>query len=241
MKNSSISWTTNTFNPWIGCAKASPGCANCYAKAQMDDRLRRVQWGPCGTRVRTSSQNWATPRKWNAEAAKTGLRQKVFCASLADVFEPRPDLAGWRDELHVLISETPHLDWQILTKRPEVAADYYRQHPLPSNVWLGTSVEDRCRAEQRIPVLRQIPASVRFLSIEPLLEDLGDVDFDGIDWVIVGGESGRAPRPMQVEWVRTIRDQCASKNIPFFFKQWSGRTPKRMGRFLDGKEHSAFP
>ena len=241
MEDSKIAWTNHTFNPWIGCTKVSPGCAHCYAKAQQDDWLRKVEWGPNGTRVRTGPDTWAKPHEWNRAAQRTGTRLKVFCSSLADVFEDRAELAPWRDEVHALIAETPHLDWQLLTKRPEIAAEYYRTHPIPTNVWLGTSVEDRDRAAQRIPVLRQIPATVRFLSIEPLLEDLGDVDFTGVNWVIVGGESGRHYRPMEAEWVRPIRDQCEAKGIAFFFKQWAAPHAGDNGHMLDGKEHHTFP
>lgn len=241
MEDSKIAWTNHTFNPWIGCTKVSPGCFNCYAKSQQADWLRKVEWGPKGTRVRTSPETWAKPREWNLAAQRSGTRLRVFCSSLADVFEDRAELAPWRDEVHALIEQTPNLDWQILTKRPGVAAEYYRTHPTPRNVWLGTSVEDRTRAEQRIPVLRQIPASVRFLSIEPLLEDLGDVDLTGIDWVIVGGESGRHYRAMEAEWVRPIRDQCGTRGIPFFFKQWSGSRAGSNGHVLDDREHRAFP
>ncbi|MFT3829851.1 MAG: phage Gp37/Gp68 family protein [Opitutaceae bacterium] len=241
MEDSKIAWTNHTFNPWIGCTKISPGCAHCYAKAQQDDWLRKVEWGPDGTRLRTGPDTWAKPHEWNREAQRTGTRLRVFCSSLADVFEDRAELAPWRDEVHALIAETPQLDWQILTKRPEIAAEYYRTHSIPKNVWIGTSVEDRVRAEQRIPVLRPIPATVRFLSIEPLLEDLGDVDFTGIDWVIVGGESGRHFRTMHADWVRPIRDQCLAKGISFFFKQWAASHAGDNGHVLDGKEYRAFP
>ncbi len=207
----------------------------------MADWLHRVKWGPGGTRVKTRPEAWEKPRKWNLNAQKAGIRLRVFCASLADIFEDRPDLAPWRDEVHDLIEETPHLDWQLLTKRPQVAADYYCRRSIPENVWIGTSVEDRTRALERIPWLRKIPARVRFLSIEPLLEDLGPVDFDGVNWVIVGGESGRLHRPLQASWVRPIRDQCDAKGIPFFFKQWSARKADGNGHLLDGKEYQAFP
>jgi protein gp37 len=207
----------------------------------MATRFKKVGWGPDATRVRTSPANWKTPRKWDAQAAGSGKRFRVFCASLADVFEERADLAPWRDDLHELIRDTPNLDWLVLTKRPELAASYYRDNPIPANVWLGTTAEDRRRAIERIPILAQVPAKVRFLSIEPLLDDLGLLDLSSIHWVIVGGESGPWARPMKPEWVRPIRDQCAKKEIPFFFKQWSGRVTKPLGRELDGIVHSAFP
>jgi protein gp37 len=240
MENSSIAWTHHTFNPWIGCSRVSPGCEHCYAETLMDTRYHRAKWGPTGTRVRTSEDNWAKPKKWNAKASALGVRYRVFCASLADVFEPRPELATWRDELHELVRDTPNLDWLVLTKRPEVAADYYGRNGIPGNVWIGTTVEDRDRAEKRIPILRSIPARVRFLSVEPLLGDLGDLDLTGIAWVIVGGESGPGFRAMAPEWARNVREQCERRNTPFFFKQWSGRSPAK-NPALDGKLHAAYP
>ena len=241
MKNSTISWTDHTFNPWIGCAKCSPGCAHCYAETMMGQRWKRAIWGPRGTRVRTSELSWRQPKRWNAEASENGTRYRVFSASLADVFENRDDVAVWRDDLHALIDQTPQLDWLLLTKRPEQAARYYETHPLPSNVWLGTSVEDRSRAAERIPVLASIPATVRFLSCEPLLEDLGSVPLHNIDWLIAGGESGNGFRPVEAQWLRNLRDQCAAADVPFFFKQWGGRTPKKSGNLLDGQVHDSVP
>lgn len=239
MKNSTIQWTDHTFNPWQGCAKVSPGCLHCYAETMVDKRFKRAKWGVNGTRVRT--QDWSGPRKWNAEAAAKRTRYRVFCASLADVFEDRAELKPWRAELHQLIRDTPHLDWLLLTKRPEVAADYYSGHAMPSNVWLGTSVENPAVARERIPILAGIPAKVRFLSCEPLLEDLGDLPLKGIDWVIVGGESGPGFRPIEIPWITAIRDQCRKAGVAFFFKQWGGLRPKALGRELDGVTHDGFP
>ena len=207
----------------------------------MAQRYRRVIWGPRGTRVRTSDLNWRQPKRWDREAAATGIRPRVFSASLADIFEDREDLTAWRDDLHALIAETPHLDWLLLTKRPEHAARYYATHALPSNVWLGTSVEDRQRAAERIPILKAVPATIRFLSCEPLLEDLGDIKLDGIDWVIAGGESGHGFRPVEAGWLRNLRDRCAAQAVPYFFKQWGGRTPKMAGHLLDGAVHKDIP
>ena len=241
MKNSKITWTDHTFNGWIGCTKVSPGCRNCYACTMMDTRYGRVQWGPCGTRQRTSVQYWRQPLRWNAEAKEAGVRHRVFSASLADVFEKRDELIHWRNELHDLIRRTPFLDWLLLTKRPEVAADYYRWHDMPDNVWLGTSVENQATAGARIRILTNIPARVRFLSIEPLLEEIPNIDLTGISWVIVGGESGPKCRPMMAEWVRSLRDQCQAAATPFFFKQWGGLRPKTNGNLLDGLVHEEFP
>jgi protein gp37 len=241
-----IAWCDHTFNPWIGCSKVSPGCANCYAEELMDTRYGRVQWGVNGTRVRTSESNWKQPYKWNRKAEAEGVRKRVFCASLADVFEDRPELVAWRSDLFAMIDSTPWLDWLLLTKRPENIKrlwpfGWYEDKGGPftwPNVWIGISVENQEQADKRIPLLLDIPARVRFLSIEPLL---GPVDLKEtgalwtsvqnnsivkttpawrlIHWVIVGGESGHNARPMHPEWARSIRDQCQSAGVPFFFKQ----------------------
>lgn len=239
MKNSSIEWTHHTFNPWQGCAKVSPGCLHCYAETLVDKRFGRAKWGPNGTRTRT--KDWSGPVRWNAEAERLRTRYRVFCASLSDVFEDREDLVGMRDELHDLIRSTPHLDWLLLTKRPEVVERYYRKTPVPDNVWMGTSVENRAMAKKRIPVLWRIPAKIRFLSCEPLLEDLGEMPLMGIDWVIVGGESGPGFRPIEKPWVTSIRDQCQKNGVAFFFKQWGGLKPKSQGKELDGEIYQETP
>lgn len=259
-ENSAIEWTDHTFNPWIGCTKVSDGCKHCYAETLMDKRYGRVKWGPQGTRIRTSAANWRKPLAWNKQAEREGRRFRVFCASLADVFEihPSQDLDEWRHDLFMLIQQTPNLDWLLLTKRPENVMPYL-QHgwgtDLPDNVWVGTSVENQEQADKRIPELLNIPAAVRFLSMEPLLEpvDLRRIasylwknaeyinpltgilyDFlsvgaghirEKIDWVIVGGESGHGKRPFNPDWARTIRDQCAAAGVPFFMKQWDKVQP----------------
>ena len=199
-ENSKIEWTTHTFNPWIGCTKVSEGCRHCYAEEIMDTRYGKVQWGPNGTRVRTSDANWRKPLKWNKDAKGMAERPRVFCASLADVFEDREELIPWREDLFALIDKTPNLDWLILTKRPQNVkrflddAETMPSHFWPGaagnsvwddivagnfdHVWFGTSVEDQVTADARIPELLKIPAAVRFLSMEPLL---GPVDFREMD------------------------------------------------------------
>lgn len=281
VENSKIEWTHHTFNPWIGCSKVSPGCENCYAETLMDTRYGRVKWGPKGTRQMTSDANWKKPLAWDKAAKTSGERHRVFCASLADVFEDfkgpilnsageelRTDGEGWfgtveeahasgespvgkvwhrranldhvRQRLFDLIDATPNLDWLLLTKRPENVLDmtlrcqekwWFRSLlACPSNVWIGTSIEDQKRADERIPHLLKIPAAVRFLSMEPLLGpvDLQPVIKDGkfennqginCDWVIVGGESGQGARPCRVEWVRRIVQQCQAVGVPCFVKQ----------------------
>lgn len=266
-ENSKIEWTDHTFNPWIGCTKVSDGCKHCYAETLMDKRYGRVKWGPQGKRVRTSAANWNKPLSWDRKAKAEGRRYRVFCASLADVFEDKPDqpvMDEWRYHLLHLIGLTPNLDWLLLTKRPENAQRLIdRAHDgdggkwtngigqysgkLPSNVWIGTSVENQQTADERIPELLKIPAAVRFLSIEPLL---GCVDLSlwlgagyvtlgangkitpvnvpinkPIHWVIVGGESGSNARPMHPDWARALRDQCQAAGVPFFFKQWGEFAP----------------
>ena len=257
MQDSKIEWTTHTFNPWIGCAKVSAGCKNCYAETLMDTRYGRAKWGPNGTRTRTSKANWRKPIQWNKAAQATGIRPRVFCSSLADVFENFEGLNEIRDDLFQLIILTPHLNWLLLTKRPEnvmnMVPPSWAEH-LPFNVWVGVSVENQKTADERIPLLLQIPAAVRFLSCEPLL---GPVDLSkwlyrtlsteernalydstgggeayclacsraelhnlGINWVIVGGESGHGARPMHPDWLRNLRDQCQAVGVAFFFKQW---------------------
>lgn len=191
MENSTIEWTDHTFNPWIGCTKVSAGCANCYAEQLMGKRWNKVEWGSGGQRVRTSEANWRKPLTWNRKAKAAGVRQRVFCASLADVFEEKPDqpeMDEWRWHLLHLIALTPNLDWLLLTKRPENVGRSlaYAHGPeghgwdddLPPNVRIGTSVENQKQADERIPELLRIPAAGHFLSMEPLL---GQVDIS--DWL----------------------------------------------------------
>lgn len=235
-----IAWTDSTFNPWWGCAKVSPGCANCYAEA-LDKRMGGDFWGAGRAPRLMSASNWNKPLKWNREALQAGIRRKVFCGSMCDwaaVEGPSSELA----RLWELIRSTPSLDWQLLTKRAEriealLPEDWGGGYP---NVWLGVTVESRVQGIPRIDALRQIPATVRFLSCEPLLEDLGKVDFRGMHWVIVGGESGPHARPMNHVWVSSIQNQCWQQSVPFFFKQWGGRKDKG-GSHLDGEEFKAWP
>lgn len=245
-ENTKIEWTDHTFNPVIGCMKVSDGCKHCYAEALMDKRYNRAQWGPNTRRIRTSSSNWKKPLQWNANAKASGQRAKVFCASLSDVFEDHPDWTDPRRDLFQLIERTPHLDWLLLTKRPENierlivrATGRYDWAWLANypNVWIGTSVEDQDAADKRIPELLKVPAKVRFLSCEPLLSDVMlrrwvPPSKEGwapspIHWVIVGGESGQKARPMQIEWARSLRDQCQAAGVAYFCKQLGGISDKR--------------
>jgi protein gp37 len=238
-ENSGIVWTNHTFNPWIGCTKVSAACDHCYAE-RWDSRFGGGHWGPKAPRRRT--KNWGAPVKWNREAWHQGIRYRVFCASLADVFDNHV-LAEWRADLWQLIYDTPNLDWLLLTKRPQnmvkmLPQDWGNGYP---NVWLGVTVENQQEADRRIPDLLAVPAVVRFLSCEPLLGPIdigigvrkpskGDLHYDQktrpIGWVIVGGESGPGFRHTDPAWFRALRDECVAARVPFLFKQWGGRDPK---------------
>jgi len=263
-ENSKIEWTDHTFNPWEGCQKVGPGCDHCYAETR-NARFAggtAVNWGPGAPRRRTSASNWELPKRWDAQAEafmnQHGRRQRVFCASLADVFDNAVD-PQWRADLFALIATTPNLDWLLLTKRignvASMLADLAHDSdpdlplldmmPLP-NVWLGATITSQAEADRDIPKLLALPARVRFLSMEPLL---GPVDLTSVmvangvmrnmvpaiqrlDWVIVGGESGPGARPMHPDWARDLSDQCAAAGVPFLFKQWGEwvpRGPESMG------------
>lgn len=250
-ENSGIEWTDHTFNPWTGCTKVSPACDYCYAEA-WSKRSGHVEWGPHGNRRRTKT--WGNPIKWNRQAENEGRRFRVFCASLADVADNHRSIEPtWRVELSELIDATPWLDWLLLTKRPQNLLRLYPwwQVQMPSNIWVGTTVENQSEADKRIPYLLNIPARVRFLSCEPLL---GPVNLrpsmgwlggaSGLQWVITGGESGSQYRPADPQWFRHLRDQCDASGVPFLFKQWEGKNQtqiKAKGRELDGVVHDGYP
>lgn len=247
-ENTKIEWADHTFNPWIGCTKVGPGCDNCYAKADFEDRKHRVTWGAGQARSRTKT--WGDPVRWNKQHeaffAANGRRQRVFCASLADVFDNDVD-PQWRVDLFELIAVTPNLDWLLLTKRIGNANAMLNEtietmahgindwdcQPWP-NVWIGATIVNQEEADRDIHKLLTVRAAKRFLSMEPLL---GPIDLDrwlelaglntdlglsnpGLDWVIVGGESGPHARPMHPDWARILRDQCEAAGVPFLFKQW---------------------
>lgn len=227
-KNSHIEWTDHTFNPWWGCVRVSPACKHCYAES-LATRFGHDVWGVDGARRFLTEANWAQPLKWNAAAQAAGKRARVFCASMADVFEDRRDLDAERLRLWALIAATPWLDWLLLTKRPEaISALAPWGSKWPRNVWLGTTVEDQRRAAERLPILTAIPAAVRFISAEPLL---GRVDLTPwikrLDWVIAGGESGRKARPTHPSWFNYLNDQCVKADVAFHFKQWGDWAPDK--------------
>ena len=274
-KDSKIEWTHHTFNPWWGCAKVSPACKNCYAEAWAK-RVGSAVWGKDADRRFFGETHWNEPLKWNREAEREGVRRRVFCASMADVFERRADLKPWREKLWELILKTPQLDWLLLTKRPQ---NIEKMVPWttdwPPNIWLGTTVETQKYADERLPHLLKHRAKVRFLSCEPLL---GEIDLKpwikaikskglhGIDWIIAGGESGGAARPMHPDWARSLRDQAIKNNVSYHFKQWGQWIPsedlaneqkgksmevidtemtrmskKLAGRLFDGRTWDEFP
>lgn len=247
-ENSKISWTDHTFNPWWGCTRVSPGCQHCYAET-FAKRTGHDVWGKGGERRFFGDKHWAEPLKWDRAAGEAGRPALVFCASMADVFEDRRDLDAERDRLWTLIRKTPHLIWLLLTKRPENVLEFVPcgwwdldEGEWPTNAWIGTTVEDQQRADERIPHLAHIPAPVRFLSCEPLL---GYVDLinhvENVDWVIAGGESGPGHRPLDLDNARRLRQQCTAWDVPFFFKQVGGQHPTSGGDLLDGVQHHAWP
>jgi protein gp37 len=234
-ERSGIEWTDSTFNPWWGCTRVSPACAHCYADALARRYGHRELWAETGARRFFGEAHWRKPVLWNRAAAAAGEPTKVFCASMADVFEDRRDLDSWRSRLWLLIEDTPWLQWQLLTKRPELVQ---RLAPWrdgwPSNVWLGVSIENS-RFTFRADLVREIPAAVRFVSAEPIVASLfanggprrRPIDLTGIDWVIAGGESGPRCRPCDPAWIRELRDACADSATAFFLKQLGGHPDKR--------------
>lgn len=220
-RNSPIEWTHHTFNPWWGCTKVSPACTHCYAE-KWSRRVGLSLWGDEEPRRFFGDRHWQGPILWNAEAERDGVRKRVFCASMADVFEPREDLDSWRSRLWALIEQTPWLDWLLLTKRPEFVGDLVPwDGSWPDNVWLGATAENQLWLVRRAQELARYPASVRFISCEPLLAPL-DLEpiLNAVNWVIAGGESGAKARPSHPEWFRNLRDQCLASGIAFHFKQW---------------------
>jgi Bacteriophage protein gp37 len=266
--NSKIEWTTHTFNPWWGCTKVSEACKHCYAETWAR-RVGQNIWGPKSQRRVMSENHWSQPLKWNREAEGVDERPRVFCASMADVFEDRDELQPHRARLFELIEQTPNLDWLLLTKRPQnVGRMAHWTKEWPENVWLGTTVEMQHRAEELLPYLEAIPAKVRFISAEPLLGPLSIQPWlsTTIDWVITGGESGPKARPASPEWFRSLHAQCMESEVAFHFKQWGDWAPgqaenlpahrikraedgtkmyrvgkKAAGRTLDGQYHDGLP
>ena len=238
---SKIEWTEQTWNPIVGCTKVSPGCKHCYAET-MAKRLQAMGTPgyESGFALRLLPERLADPVK----------RQKptvYFVNSMSDLFHDKvPE--SYVEKVFDVIAATPQHSYQILTKRAARLARYVRGHTVPPNVWLGVSVENRRHGVPRIDCLRTVSARIRFLSVEPLLEDVGELDLHDIHWVIVGGESGPNARPMKPEWADSVRRQCAEQEVAFFFKQWGGwgadgkrRAKSKNGRLLNGRTWDEMP
>jgi protein gp37 len=237
-EHSQIEWTDATWNPIRGCTKISPGCAHCYAET-FAERFRGVPGHPYeqGFDLRLVPHKLAEPLRWREP-------KMVFVNSMSDLFHEDVTDDYIQRVVHVMQMANWHT-YQVLTKRSERMRDLLlttlRTAAEAAHIWWGVSVEDRKHGLPRLEHLRVAPARVRFLSIEPLLEDLGPLDFAGIHWAIVGGESGHGARPMEKAWVVSIRDQCAAAGVAFFFKQWGGVRKSKSGRQLDGKTYDAIP
>lgn len=228
-----IEWTESTWNPVTGCSKISPGCAHCYAE-RMAKRLQAMGQANYrdGFAVRTHPHMLDVPTRWRQP-------RRVFVNSMGDLFHEDVPVEFVRQVFEVMAA-TPRHTYQLLTKRAERLASLAPALRWPSNVWMGVTVEDNERLT-RVDCLRQVPAAVRFLSIEPLLGSLPDLDTAGIDWIIVGGESGPGARPMEAVWAQGVRDTCLASGTPFFFKQWGGPRRTRAGRELDGALWDQMP
>lgn len=233
-----IEWTDATWNPVRGCTKISPGCKNCYAE-RFAERFRGVPGHPFeqGFDLRLLPTKLEEPLKWRAP-------KKIFVNSMSDLFHPDVPDAFIEQVARIMISAEWHT-FQILTKRADRLAQLLVRDlsfaAQARHIWWGVSVEDKQYGLPRLELLRSAGAAVTFLSIEPLLEDLGPLDLSGISWVIVGGESGPRSRPMALEWVESIRVQCESQRVPFFFKQWGGTRKKATGRTLNGRTYDGMP
>lgn len=241
MAESAIEWTEHTWNPVTGCTKVSPGCKHCYAET-MARRLEAM--GASG--YENGFRLTLHPNRLQQPI----LRKRAtiyFVNSMSDLFhDDVPD--KYIDRVFDVIRQTPHHTYQILTKRSERLPEYFATRDCPTNVWLGVSVEDKKYGVPRIDDLRKVSATIRFLSVEPLLEDIGKIDLTDIHWVIVGGESGHGARPMKQSWVDTVRRQCEAQGSAFFFKQWGGwgadgvkRQKKANGRLLHGRTWDDLP
>ncbi len=238
---SRIEWTEQTWNPAVGCSKISPGCAHCYAEV-MARRLKamKVPGYENGFKLTLLPHRLEEPLKRTKPTI-------YFVNSMSDMFHKDiPD--RYIRQVFDVIERSPQHTFQVLTKRAERMASFFSKYTAPRNAWMGVTVENRENGLPRLDWLRQVPAAVRFVSVEPLLEDLGEIDLDGIHWVIVGGESGPKARPMRLDWVLNVKRQCEQQNAAFFFKQWGGwgadgkkRGKKQNGRLLEGRTWDAVP
>ncbi len=246
--HTTITWTDHTYNPWIGCQQVTEQeCGDCYAKHWAEQHHFDV-WGSLYSSHRHLTKTFHDPRAWNREAQEQGRRVKVFCSSLADVFEPHPEVREARHRLWTLIEETPSLDWQLLTKRPKFILRLVPQYWLarwPRHVWIGTSVGIQRAVEQRLPYLLDVPAPIRFLSCEPLVEEItlaASLSPGSIQWVICGGYSGTQQRPMHLSWARQLREECRACDVAFFMKQVGSVYASAHGlRHPRGEDMAEFP
>lgn len=238
---SRIEWTERTWNPTVGCTKISPGCKHCYAEV-MARRLEAMK----APGYANGFELTLLPERL-ADPLKRKKATVYFVNSMSDLFhEEIPD--DFIAKVFEVIASTPQHTYQILTKRADRLARFFESHPVPTNAWIGVSVEDRKYGLPRIEHLKRVPASIRFLSVEPLLEDLGTLELTGIHWVIVGGESGPKARPMKKAWALAVQQQCEAQDVAFFFKQWGGwgadgkrRAKAANGRMLDGRTWDEMP
>ena len=234
---SEIEWTDVTWNPITGCTKIGSGCANCYAE-RFAERWRGIEGHPYeqGFDLRLWPSRLRQPASWKKP-------RMIFVNSMSDLFHKRVD-RNYIDRVFDVMEEANWHVYQVLTKRSSLMRNYVRRRyaglPVPSHIWLGTSVEDSAH-KGRIEHLRQIDSEALFISFEPLLGPIGEVNLSDIAWAIVGGESGPRARPMALEWATELRDRCENEGVAFFFKQWGGPRPKSGGRLLDGEEWNGFP
>lgn len=237
-EKSSIEWTDATWNPVRGCTKVSPGCKHCYAEV-FAERFRGVPNHPYeqGFDLRLVPEKLGEPLRWKTP-------KRIFVNSMSDLFHPKIPTDYIVRVADVMIQARWHT-FQVLTKRPDRMAEILNGPLAPAarlpHIWWGVSVENKKHGVPRIAQLRKTRAKVKFLSVEPLLEDLGELDLKGIRWMIVGGESGVGARPMREEWVASLKEQCQHSGIPFFFKQWGGRQKSRNGRLLQGRTYDDMP
>lgn len=240
MKPTKIEWTQASWNPTIGCDKVSSGCKNCYAQA-MAKRLQAIG----NPDYKDGFAFKMLPQRLD-EPKRNKKPTLYFVNSMSDLFHQKMDF-DFLERVMQVIADTPHHQYQILTKRPHTMREYFSKREIPPNVWLGTTVESS-KVKSRIDLIRDLSASVKWLSCEPLISDLGELDLRGIDWVIAGGESGANARAMKEEWVLNIKRQCEAQNVAFFFKQWGAwgsdgvkRSKKENGALLGGKIYQAYP
>lgn len=264
-KNSEIAWTDHTANFWWGCFKVSDGCKNCYAET-LANRYGKSVWGPPATTPREMKQGvWKDLKNWDFEAKRAGVRRRVFVSSMSDFLENHIAVDPWREAAKLLLAGLQSLDVLLLTKRPENArkflADWYGH--WPAHIWFGVTAENQEMANERLPLLRSVPAKVRFVSVEPMLGPVSlleagavvryveggvydiplrsGIESNGLDWVICGGESGAKRRPFDLDWARALRDECASVHMPFFMKQDAGARSGAYDHLSDDLKIRQFP